>query len=213
MLRKMIFKAGGRQLTLPVVPESFTVSAGRSIETVNIHELGDVILAGGKKLDSIKIPCLLPAREYPFGGGEDQPYDLITQFIQWINRKTVVRFIVTDTGINKKTLIENISYGEQDGTNDVYAELTLREYRVLEVAEAAESETGNNARAASDEEDAEQSYTTMYGDTLCAICRKFYGDGSYALAALLADYNGRANPNILYVGEMLRIPPRSTLGG
>jgi hypothetical protein len=41
MSRKFIIKAS-KQITLPVTPESFEVSYGRNIETVNIHEVGDV---------------------------------------------------------------------------------------------------------------------------------------------------------------------------
>ncbi len=45
---KLIFRdtAAGRELVLPVTPESFQVSHGINIETINIHTLGDVAVAG-----------------------------------------------------------------------------------------------------------------------------------------------------------------------
>lgn len=200
-----------RQMTLPVTPESFTVSSGRSIETVNLHEVGDVNLAGGRTLDTVKVDCIFPASARSYASANREPYEYITQFEDWIERKRVIRFIVTNTGINRPVLVESVSYGEQDGTNDVYASVLLRGYREVRINETI-SAAGTAARNSEEGAPAgEQSYRAVYGDCLCAICRKYYGDGSYALAKKLAAYNNRPDPNILYVGEVLRIPPRNRL--
>ena len=42
-------------LILPVTPDSFEVGAGIKIETVNIHALGDLRIAGYPTLDNITI--------------------------------------------------------------------------------------------------------------------------------------------------------------
>lgn len=209
-MRKFIIKAT-KQITLPVTPESFEVSYGRRTETINIHETGDVNLPGGMALGTIKISCLFPANDYPFATDYGSPYDYIEAIEKIIKKKKPVRFVVSGTPINEKVLIEEICYGEKDGTGDVYATLTLRGYCQVSVGTAeiaAYSRPGGEGSVSQ-----EQSYSAVYGDCLCFICRKFYGDGSYTLAQKLADYNGRADPNILYVGEVLKIPPKSVLMG
>lgn len=131
-----------------------------------------------------------------------------------MEQKKKLRFIISGTEINKEVLLESIRYGERDGTNDVYATLTLREAPTLEAAKTVQPPAASKPRSGGEGNvQEEQSYTAVYGDTLCGICRKYYQDGSYALAQKLAAYNSRPNPNILYVGETLRIPPKSALGG
>ena len=212
--RKFIFKAGRRQITLPVSPQSFEVGSGQRVETVAIHQLGDVNLSGGRTLDTISISCLLPARDYPFARDAGDPYAILSTFEGWVEQKKKLRFNISGTEINKEVLLESIRYGERDGTNDVYATLTLREAPTLEAAKTVQPPAASKPRSGGEGNvQEEQSYTAVYGDTLCGICRKYYQDGSYALAQKLAAYNSRPNPNILYVGETLRIPPKSALGG
>ena len=47
-------------------------------------------------------------------------------------------------------------------------------------------------------------YTVVKGDSLWAICKRTYGDGS--LAYKLATANGIKNPNLIYPGQVLIIP-------
>lgn len=127
-IRKFIIKASG-QITLPVTPESFEVSYGRHTETVNIHEVGDVNLPGGMALGTIKVGCMFPENDYPFALDSGEPYEYVERIEKIIKRKKPVRFVVSGTGINERVLIEEISYGERDGTGDVYATITMRGYR------------------------------------------------------------------------------------
>jgi LysM repeat protein len=98
-------------------------------------------------------------------------------------------------------MIEDIEPGEQDGTGDVYVTLTLREYR--EVSTVRVEATENGARAAEAPVVTSETYTVAAGDTLSAICRRFYGDAS--LYPQLASYNGIKNANIIYVGQVIEL--------
>ena len=53
-------------LTLPVTPDSYEWGTGKNMETVNISQLGDVYLPGGRARYAGTISCLLPAQDYPF---------------------------------------------------------------------------------------------------------------------------------------------------
>lgn len=50
-------------LILPVTPDSFEVGAGIKIETVNIHALGDLRIAGYPILDNISISGFSPRED------------------------------------------------------------------------------------------------------------------------------------------------------
>ena len=216
MLRKFIFKYNTRgydnELILPVTPESFQVEKGTRMETVNIHELGDVVLAGYGTLCTLKIDCMFPAQKYPFVTGpyNPNPYVFADAIARWSEMRLKVRFIVSDTTINIPVLVESIQYGEQDGTNDLYASISLREYRELSAVQVQATQAKeNNARPSETLPQNPQTYMIQSGDTLSAICRKFYGDAS--LYASLASYNGIKNPNLIYAGNTLKLPDRSQL--
>ena len=211
-MRKFIFKnpATNTELVLPVTPDSFNVSHGIKIETINIHTLGDVNVAGYGTLCAFKIDCMFPTQSYPFVHNliYTDPYKYIQALESWCDARNVIRFIVSNTMVNVPVLIEDISYGEKDGTKDVYASISLRKYRTLT---AATSNTGiqNNSRSTESTAVTAKSYTVKSGDTLSAICRDNYGDSS--LYSKLANYNGIKNANLIYVGQNIKIPDKSLL--
>lgn len=137
-LRLMSLVRGGTELVLPVTPSAYAVSAGMRIETLNIHGLGDINVAGYPTLAAIGIDGFLPANDYQFAHRPTQnPYTIIDIIKGWISGREVVRYIVQGTPINIPVLIEDISYGERDGTNDIYYTLKAVEYRYTEVEEVS----------------------------------------------------------------------------
>ena len=195
----------GKALTLPVTPESYQVSTEMHLETVNIHGAGDAVFAGNGGLGSFSIAALLPARLYEFSrSGTPEPY--IEQLKKWCREKAKLRYIVQGTKVNLPVMLEKVAYGEQDGSNDVYAELSLREYRPLKVVQVQRATQNKKRDSEPEKAPGESLYTAVYGDTLCSICRRFYGSDSPDTYNRLAAYNGKANPNLLMTGEVLKIP-------
>lgn len=218
MRRLIIFRSvkSGEELVLPVTPSGYTVDAGINIESLDMQAHGVVNLPGLRRLLDQPIECMFPAQEYPFcnAGTVTDPYYYVDKFNAFSANGEVLRFIVSDTGINEPVLIEGIEYGERDGTNDVYATIRLRGYRELSAPELehteADSAAGNLPRSSAPEmEVTQQTYVVEPGDSLWSICRRFYGDGS--LAYKLAAYNGIANANLIYDGQTITIPPRDEL--
>lgn len=177
--RKIIFRAGSTEIVLPVTPSSFRVSKGIKVETVNIHGLGDVRVAGYASLDNISIESFFPAQSYSFAVATyKDPYVLAAQFETWSHERTVVRFIVSGTTINIPVLIETISFGEQDGSNDVYYTLNLSEYRYTTV-KTTYSRTVETAPAVPDEIVVEKH------DCATNLKRKYTGNGENATKKIL----------------------------
>lgn len=215
-IRKIILKdtAGGTELIFPVTPESFQVSSSRSVLKVNIHQMGDINLWGQKEAATIKISALLPsdARSYAFSGGyTGNPYGVIELLQGWQDMGKVLRYIVSDTPVNLAVLLESVLYGEQDGTGDVYAELMLQEYRETGTVQVSSSASGTQKRSSESGgvRAAQQNYLVVSGDTLWAIARKFYGDAQ--LCWRLAAYNGIKNANLIYPGQLVKIPDKGAL--
>lgn len=212
MLRKFIFldTAAGEEIVLPVSP-MYQVGSGQNIVSANMTQFGGINLAGEPTAESFSIETMFPAQRYPFvvSGGKADPDYYIEFFERAIQNKTVLRFVISDTPVSMEVLIGSIDYGEQDGTNDVYATLTLYPYRRLQAVttdyQAAAVQTGAAARTGTAPPVTQDSYEIASGDTLWGICRRFYGDGS--LAYKLAGYNGVKNANLIYPGDMLQLPP------
>lgn len=210
---KFIFTDGKTEMTLPITPPSFTIPYGNRIETINIHELGDVNLSGYGTLPSIRIDCQFPAHDYPFAEPEantSDPYYYVKQLQRWIDEKAVIRFIVSETPVNIQCLIEEVEYGEQDGTGDVLASIMLRGYRELTVAAVAGA-VENTVRTVEAPAATVKTHTVVKGDTLSAICRKYYGDAS--LYPQLASYNKLKNANVIKIGQVLQLPDKDVLKG
>ena len=218
MKRYIVFldPAAGMSVMLPVTPSGYEWASRASIETVAVDQLGDLNLFGGTRMAQTTLrDCLLPAQEYPFlsPGEVADPWRYVQRLGQWISSGTPVRFIVSGTPVNAEVLIEELTYREQDGTNDLYADITIRQYRRPETprlspaASASTALTRDNATGAAEA----KTYTVVRGDTMWGISRRFYGDGS--LAWRLADFNQIKNANLIYPGQVLRIPAKSSLPG
>ena len=202
----------GEVLTLPVTPSSYPMAAGRAVERLDMAQTGQVALPGLAGLFTGTLEFLLPAREYPFltAGAEARPQRYIEQLTAWSLAANVCRYIVTGTEVNLPVLLGMLDYGGQDGTNDVYCKLPLYEYRPLDEVKV-EQVTQNAGRAVEIPPPAADSYTVVKGDSLWAICKRFYGDGS--LAYKLATANGIQNPNLIFPGQVLTLPDKGVLTG
>lgn len=126
-------------------------------------------------------------------------------------RGTVLRWIVSGTSVNAPVLIEEITQGERDGTNDLYITIAMRQYQRLESPVLALSSGGEEtARDAGTGANSTKTYTVVKGDCMWGIAKKFYGNGS--LYPRLAAANPSVkNQNLIYPGQVLTIPPLNEL--
>ncbi len=196
---------------LPVTPSSFEVSHGINIETINIHTLGDVALPGYGVLPIFKVDCMFPARSYSFNQPDTDlnPYNYVKKFEAWCDNRSVLRWIISEADIedvNIPVVVSEITYGERDGSRDVYAVISLRQYRELFIIQ--KNNTGNNTRSV-DKPAETVPYVVEKGDTLSAICRKAYGD--FSLYPKLAKYNNIKNPHLIHIGAVIKLPPKNLL--
>lgn len=201
----------GEQLSMPVTPEQWRVELGRSVEQLDMAQVGQVNLPGLEALFNEQNTFLLPSsgRNYTDVWYSGSPYVFVELLVKWSRAGEPLRLIVTGTPVNVPVLLGPVRYGEQDGTGDVYVTLTFRQYRELTAVTVERPETGNQSRTAPKAAQTAQSYTVKKGDTLWGIARRFYGSGQ--LAYKLASYNGIKNANLIYPGQTVKLPEKSKL--
>lgn len=201
-----------QELIMPVTPPEFYVEEGRAVESLDMTDAGQVNLPGLRQLFNERLEFLLPssARNYTAGSWTGEAYAAVDRLAEWSNNGDVLRLIVTDTPVNFPVLLGPVRHGQKDGTGDVYVTLELRRYRELaEESTEVNPDTGNKGRAPAQEKKEESSYAVAKGDTLWGICRRTYGDGS--LAWKLAEANGIKNANLIYPGQVVKLPDKGSL--
>ena len=94
----------------------------------------------------------------------------------------------------------------------MYADLTLAEYRPLGAVKTEKTAAAAGSARSSESggtQKAVQSYVVVKGDTLWAIARKYYGDPQ--LCWRLASYNQIKNANLIFPGQIVRLPDKGAL--
>lgn len=218
IMRVMSFvdETAGKELVLPVTPAKYTWRHPNRIETVRLDQMGEINLPGGARMGACTLEdVLLPAQLYPFcvPGARAAPQSYLYDLETWSDRGSKLRWIVSGTSINASVMIEEITQGERDGSNDLYLTIALRQWRrpeapVLAIAGGGAETARETATGAS----AARTYTVVKGDCLWSIAKQFYGSG--------ADYRRLAaanpeikNPNLIYPGQTLVIPAAGDLPG
>lgn len=196
------------RLRLPVLPPSFEIEVGNNNTVVNISEIGDINLIGKSGLKSITIASFFPSKNYYFVEYTNfpKPYKAIEKLEKWRKSGKPIRLIITTTDINVLMAIESLSYGERDGTGDVYYSLSLREYKTVKTKKVAQVKIPEPKRPVPPKPK-QRTYVVKRGDNLWNIAKKHYGNGNQWRKI----YNKNkkvigSNPNLIYPGQKYVIP-------
>lgn len=169
------------RLRLPVLPPSFEVSVGNLNTRININEIGNINLIGKSDLKTITLESFFPNQNYYFCEYSDfpKPYECVEMIENWRLSGKPIRLIITDTPINLAMAIEKFTYGEKDGTGDVYYSLELAEYVFVGVKETSESHgyVQNLKRPA---KEIPKTYTVKPNDNPITIAKKTTGNSANA---------------------------------
>lgn len=206
-------KSNSDKIMLPVNPESFAFTEKHNNTSVNVNSIGEVNLLGKRDLKTGTISSHFPKRDrnYANNSGRQAPYTYINKLLSWKSSGKPVRLIITGTKINFQVTIETLKYGEQDGTGDVYYDLTLKEYRAVEIKKTKLKEKKKTTKKKSKPKrpaakKKTKTYTVKSGDCLWNIAKRFYGNGAQYTKIYNANRGKIKNPNLIYPGQVLTIP-------
>ena len=123
------------KIRFPVVPSSIGVNRSNNIDTQSVLKLGEVPIFNGTSLKTIELTSFFPNQEYSFCDytGFMKPYQFSEKIQKWMYEGKPLRIIVTDSPTNMQCLIQQFDTVEQDGTRDLYFNLSLLEYRPIQV--------------------------------------------------------------------------------
>ena len=184
-------------ITLPVTPESYSVSTSQNNQTVNIVSLGDLNLMGNKGLRELSFSSFFPASK--LHGGYQTQAAFKEPFRLMFNCAIFVNFLLEP---NFAFLINEFSYEQKDGSGDVYYSISLSEYvRPKVTLKVGNVVTLANNRGKKSNE--QQFYVVKRGDTLKTIAKAKLG--SSRKFTKIAQLNMINAPYEITAGQVLKI--------
>lgn len=207
-------------ILLPVPPEKITESVknqNRTMTTINGQEINLIRPAGLTEIVLSKV--LLPNMPYDFmeassDGGKLAASYYLRVLSEFKRSQQAITLTINgsrdglckdDKGASYMVTLEDFKVNQSvENGNDVEVDIKLKQYVEFGLGKVKLEKTKKKTTASRTEKTTkEQTYTVQKGDTLWAIAKKFYGDGS--LYPYLAKINNIANPNIIHTGQVLKI--------
>ncbi len=182
-------KSYSKRFRLPVIPSEYTVTGERGDEVVNINSIGEVDLAGNRKLKQVSWSCFFPCEydeSYCQYSGLKSPKKSV-ELIEKMMHIGPVKLIITGTPVKFWTRISSFEWGEHDGSGDIYYSITLKEHRPITVSSSTVASddslsSGTSAdtttqRTVPETEEATITVTEE-GMSASAVARKYTGSAS-----------------------------------
>ena len=189
------------------------VSSPGKNKTETVLGLGEVLLLREKGLRTVSWESFFPVRSAPYVTGRvTEPIELVRAIQDARDSRQPVRLLLlgTDLDLNTQMGVDSFSYEERGGEpGDLYYSIKLSEWKdfgakklILSTgATAVESPAQRGGTPV-----APKSYTVRSGDSLWAIAKRTYGDGSKWKELYTANKSVvGANPNLIRPGEVLTL--------
>lgn len=132
-------KTTSKRFRLPVIPSEYSVTGERGDESVNINSIGEVDLAGSRKLRQVSWSCFFPSEydeSYCQYGGLKSPRKSV-ELIEKMMHAGPVKVIITGTPVKFWARITSFEWGEHDGSGDIYYSITLKEHKTISVGSSS----------------------------------------------------------------------------
>lgn len=207
----------GSRIHFPVNPERITCNTGNRILTFDVITLGEISLPRGRVPTRFSFEGFFPGearKDLPMVKGWRPPRELVGQLSAWRNEGTKLRLLVTETPINHDVCFDGDGSFEHEwlgGHGDCWYSLRFVEARELVVTTAkvpvlVAAPSAPQPRPAPPPP---KTYTVKKGDTLWGIAVKFLKNGARWPEIYNIPANKKVigpNPNLIYPGQVLRIP-------
>ena len=202
----------GEEFIFPVPPENFVTADEIDFASEYVQEVGDVYFPGLRTPGTITLSGLLiPAQAYPFASSSTtDPHSVADRLADAMREHVIFRYVETGSTVNRRVFLTGVERREQDGTDDLYLNITMREYTELSAPEVQPAGAGGALQAREDDwaRTTANVYVPQPDDTWYTIARDWYHDES--LADALAAYNG-SNGAMPLGTDSITLPPTQAL--
>lgn len=126
-------------IKIPIPPISWSFGSPFGITNFTTIDLGAISLIDERGVKSISITGFFPKERtsYSFDRSKHlEGWDYVKKIEEWRRRRIPVRLVITDTPMNIAMVINNFTYGVQDGTGDVYYTLQMQEFKFLNIQQS-----------------------------------------------------------------------------
>lgn len=216
------------KLLLPIAPSKLQLKVNNQNKTLTLINDGEINILKKAKLTDVDFDCLIPQVKYPFAlykDGFQKASYYLNRFEQLKNSQAPFQFIVTRTlpngsmlfDTNMKVSLEDYQVKEDKKEGfDLVVSISLKQYKDygtktanITFSQSKPKATVQNTRPAESSpapKTTAKTHTVVSGDTLWAIAKKFYGNGSQYPKIYNANKDKIKNPNLIYPGQVLTIP-------
>lgn len=227
----------GTLLTLPVNPEEITANENQKIETVEVLNMGGIPVPGYAELQTLSWESFLPTVKdgnYLTAGMDAKFY--INKLKGWKRANKPVQVVIPGpfgTALEyghstRKYFIKDFQTATKKGyEDDIIYKISFVEYKKLQEKQIivvekekpkvepkpTQPEKPPTRKPETPPKDDSQvkktvTHTVVKGDTLWAICRKYYGKANWTLVnkIVAANKDKIKNPNLIYPGQVFVIP-------
>lgn len=212
-------------LLFPVTPSKLDMKIKNKNTTITLINEGEVNLLKKAGLTELAFELLLPNVKYPFAVYPDgfQPATFYLDKLEKLKAENKpFQFIFSRLKPSGDLLFDNdmkVSLEEYtvkesaDQGLDVVVSIQLKQYREYgtKVVEIIKPKTATKAVAKTSKARSTvkappppKSHKVVKGDTLWALCKKYYGKVTKAMTDELATKNGIKNPNLIYPGQVIK---------
>ena len=181
-------------LTLPITPSSLNMKIGSNNKVVTLINEGDINILKSPSLVEFEFSARFPMRKYPYSRDALNFETYMNKFTALKTDKMPFIFHVIRTtpdgkgtwGTVRRVTLEDLEIKEDaDEGDDVIVSFNLKEYKEYGVvtiktpnSKPTTTSTSEKPRSADNKATKAEEYTVKSGDTLWAIAKNKYGDGS-----------------------------------
>lgn len=218
----IFFDYKGITYMLPTTPDTITEERSQANEKFNILKLGEIVIPSHIELKKYNFTAEFPHEKthYTSTNNSFKNADFYINLFEKVKtEKKPIRFIASNgitEDINTLVLVESLEIQEKAGEEgDKYITFELVEYREFKKEKQVVQEVKNELTTVLTVKDKPKeetnpkstgSYTIVSGDTLWAVAKKYYGDGSKWPKIYEANKDKIKNPNLIYPKQKITIP-------